>query len=182
LLVSARIVVGVGGGIAAYKAAFLVSRLAQQGYDVRVAMTPAATRFIGEATFSALSGNAVAIDPIDTPRYPLGPHIALAEGAKLMVIAPATAHLIGRLAHGMASCAVSTLYLQVECPVIVAPAMSGPMWEKPAVQRNVQTLQGDGVRIVGPATGWQSCRKMATGRMSEPEAIIEAALETLRAS
>jgi phosphopantothenoylcysteine decarboxylase/phosphopantothenate--cysteine ligase len=171
----ARIVVGVGGGIAAYKVATVVSRLAQAGYDVHVAMTRSATRFVGPATFAALSGHRVAVGPIRANRYPLGPHIELAADAQLMIVAPATANLLARFAVGLAPCAVSTLYLQVTCPVLIAPAMSTAMWLKPAVQRNLAQLQADGVHVAGPEAGWQSCRASGLGRMSEPEAIVAAA-------
>jgi phosphopantothenoylcysteine decarboxylase/phosphopantothenate--cysteine ligase len=174
-----RVLVGVSGGIAAYKSAFLVSRLAQAGCDVHVAMTRAATRFVGPATFAALSSHPVAIGPIRPQQYPLGPHIALAQDAALMIIAPATADLMARCANGFAPCAVSTLYLQVTCPVLMAPAMSSAMWDKPAVQRNVQQLIADGVRMVGPGDGWQSCRNKGTGRMAEPEDLLAAAMQEL---
>lgn len=168
-----RVVVAVGGGIAAYKTATVVSRLAQEGHSVRVAMTEAATRFVGPATFSALSGASVATALFDPARYPLGSHIQLAEGADLMVVAPASADLLGCFAAGLAPCVVSTLYLQMQCRVLVAPAMSNVMWEKPSVQRNVRRLQDDGVLFVGPDAGWLSCRQSGAGRMAEPDVILK---------
>lgn len=178
-----RIVVGISGGIAAYKTATLVSRLVQRGNHVSVVMTPSAEHFIGRSAFAALCGEAPVIDGFDS-RFPLGPHIHLADGADLLVIAPATAHILGSCAHGLGDGLLPTLYLQSECPVLMAPAMSSAMWLKPAVQRNVQQLRDDGVHFVGPDTGWLSCRRTGDGRMSEPDAILEActALLTRRES
>jgi phosphopantothenoylcysteine decarboxylase len=168
-----RVVVGVSGGIAAYKSAILVSKLIQRGCDVSVVMTESATHFIGAAAFAALCNKAPVLDAFDR-RYPLGPHIELATDCKLFIVAPATAHIIAACVSGAASCLLSTLYLNMECPVVFAPAMSTPMWDKPAVQRNVQQLQQDGVHWVGPDSGWLSCRKTGTGRMSDPETILAA--------
>ncbi|MGV3484099.1 MAG: flavoprotein [Planctomycetaceae bacterium] len=168
------VVLGVGGGIAAYKAATVCSRLAQAGHEVRVAMTESATHFIGAATFSALSARPVASDRFDPTTWPLGPHIELADGADLMVVAPATANLMAKFAHGLADDLLSTLYLQISCPVLLAPAMSNAMWSKAAVQRNVQQLRDDGCLFVGPASGWLSCRQSGEGRMSEPDEIVAA--------
>tara|TARA_R110002049_G_scaffold4601_4_gene31815 strand:- start:37401 stop:37973 length:573 start_codon:yes stop_codon:yes gene_type:complete len=169
-----RILLAVGGGIAAYKSAIVCSRLVQSGYDVRVAMTDSAKNFIGAATMSALSGKSAVSDSFDTDRFPLGAHIELARDVDLMVVAPATANLLGKFAHGIADDLVSTLYLQVDCPVLLAPAMSDPMWNKPSVRRNVETLRGDGVQFVGPESGWLSCRVRGEGRMSEPDSIVNA--------
>ncbi len=174
-----RIVVAVGGGIAAYKSATLVSRLVQRGFDVSVGMTHSAQQFIGPATFTAICNRPPVIDPFD-PRYPLGPHIELADGCDLMIIAPATARLLASCAGGSADDLISTLYLCMECPVLMAPAMSSPMWSKPAVQRNVKQLTDDGVHWIGPDEGWLSCRKVGTGRMSEAETILDAALKLLK--
>lgn len=175
-----RVTLAVGGGIAAFKAATICSRLVQSGVDLRVAMTDAATQFIGISTFAALSGKPVATGSFDPDRWPLGPHIELVEGADLLIVAPATAGLIGQFAHGLAGDLVSTLYLQADCPVLLAPAMSQKMWSKPAVRRNVETLHSDGCHFIGPDEGWLSCRQQGSGRMSEPEAIVEAALKLLK--
>ena len=164
----------IGGGIAAYKSAFLCSRLVQNGHDVRVIMTKSATEFIGSATLTALSGKPVAVEVFDQA-YPLGPHIELAGGNDLMIVAPATANLLSKFALGLADDLVSTLYLQGGCPTLLAPAMSASMWSKPAVQRNVARLREDGCHFVGPASGWLSCRVQGEGRMSEPQDILEAA-------
>lgn len=174
------VLLAIGGGIAAYKSAILCSRLVQAGHEVRVAMTPSATEFVGAATLAALSGNPVAVDGFDHQAYPLGAHIELTRDRDLLIVAPATANLIAKFAHGVADDLVSTLYLQTECPVLIAPAMSDPMWRKAAVERNMNQLRDDGVHVVGPATGWLSCRVSGQGRMSEPAEIVEAAQEWLR--
>jgi len=168
-----RVVVGISGGIAAYKSAILVSKLVQRGFSVSVVLTDGAEHFVGPATFAALCNQQPVTNIFDS-RFPLGAHIELAADCKLMIVAPATAHLIASCALGTSDCLLSTLYLNMECPVLLAPAMSTPMWEKPAVQRNVQRLQEDGVYFVGPESGWLSCRKIGAGRMSEPEAILAA--------
>ena len=169
------VLLAVGGGIAAYKSAVLCSRLAQDGWDVRVAMTRAATRFVGKPTFAALSGRPVMTRLFEPQSAPLGPHIEMARDVDLMVVAPATANLIAKFAYGMADDLISTLYLQVESPVVIAPAMSDPMWRKDAVARNIDRLRQDGCHIVGPETGWLSCRVSGQGRMSEPEQILDLA-------
>lgn len=175
----AKIVVGVGGGIAAYKVATVVSRLVQQGHSVDTVLTAGATQFIGAATFTALCGKPAIIDTYDS-RFPLGPHIELAEGCDLLLVAPATARLLASFAHGSADDLLATLYLACEGAVLMAPAMSSPMWDKPAVQRNISQLQQDGVKFVGPEKGWLSCRKQGWGRMAESEQILEAAAQLLK--
>jgi phosphopantothenoylcysteine decarboxylase/phosphopantothenate--cysteine ligase len=172
-----EIIIGVSGGIAAYKTAALVSSLVQNGHGVSVVMTHAARKFIGPATFRALTGRPVATDSFDR-HYPLGAHIELADRAQLLCIAPASADLIARAATGLADDLLSTLLLSFSGPVLLAPAMNSAMWEKPAVQRNIKTLIGDGCHLVGPQQGWQSCRRSGMGRMSEP-AEIQAAIEQL---
>jgi phosphopantothenoylcysteine decarboxylase/phosphopantothenate--cysteine ligase len=169
---SRKIVVGVSGGIAAYKAATVVSRWIQAGHEVSVVMTDGATRFIGPATFTALCGKAPVVDPFDT-RFPLGPHIELAQKCDLLLIAPATARVLASCSLGLANDLLSTLYLNMQCPVVMAPAMSTPMWDKPSVQRHIQQLVDDGVHMVGPDSGWLSCRRQGIGRMSEPETILQ---------
>lgn len=166
-----KVLLGIAGGIAAYKAADLCSKLAQTGYQVQVVMTRGALEFIGEATLAALSGRPVATQSFDA-RFPLGPHIELARDVDVFVVAPATAATLARLAQGLADDLLSTLYLQNTAPVVLAPAMSDPMWSKPSVQRNVDILRGDGCHVVGPEKGWLSCRVQGTGRMSEPAKII----------
>jgi len=174
-----RIIVGVTGGIAAYKAAALTSRLVQAGAEVSVVMTEAATHLVAPATFAALSGRAVRTRLFDEHGQPHGAHIALAEEAELMCVAPATANFLAKAAHGIADDLLSTLYLAFSGPVLVAPAMNTTMWNQPAVRRNVQQLQDDGVHLIGPDSGWLSCRTTGVGRMADPEAIF-AAIEQLR--
>lgn len=169
----APIVVGVCGGIAAYKTAQLVSQLVQRGQAVRVVMTAAAHEFVGPATFRALTGSDPISAPYD-PRYPLGPHIELARHCRLFVVAPATANFLAKAAAGLADDLLSTLYLCQTCPVLICPAMNVEMWQHPAVQRNVAQLQQDGVQFVGPEAGWLSCRTEGLGRMAEPDTIREA--------
>lgn len=169
-----EIVIGVTGGIAAYKTAALVSQLVQAGAGVTVAMTRAAQKFVGPATFTALTGRPVAMRVLGDPRHPLGAHIELAQRGELLCVAPATANFLAKAAHGLADDLLSTLYLCVTRPVLVAPAMNCEMWAKPAVQRNVATLQSDGVQIIHPDIGWLSCRQQGPGRMAPPEQIFTA--------
>jgi phosphopantothenoylcysteine decarboxylase/phosphopantothenate--cysteine ligase len=173
-----RVLIGICGGIAAYKSAMLVSQLAQAGHQVRVVMTESAKEFIGEATLTALSGHPVVSSMFDRA-FPLGPHIELARWADVFCIAPATANFLAKAAGGNADDLLSTLYLCFEGPVLVAPAMNCEMWDKPAVQRNVQQLRDDGVELIDPQEGWLSCRVKGVGRMAEPASIatsIETAL------
>lgn len=175
-----EILIGVTGGIAAYKTAALVSQLVQAGASVSVAMTPAAQQFVGKATFAALIGRAVATDIFDDEAHPLGAHISLADRADLFCIAPATANFMAKSAQGLADDLLSTLYLVFPGTTILAPAMNCDMWEKPAVQRNLKQLRDDGVKIVDPEEGWLSCRKQGVGRMAAPETIFAAIEAELR--
>ena len=171
-LTGREILIGVTGGIAAYKTADLASKLVQAGAQVTVVMTRSARRFIGPTTFEALTGRPVYVDMFRPQEHFLGEHIGLSRRAELYVIAPATADALAKLAHGLADDLVSTLALSVTCPILVAPAMNNEMWRKPAVQRNVAQLQADGVQIVGPGEGWLSCQSLGPGRMAEPAEII----------
>ncbi|TWT53621.1 Phosphopantothenoylcysteine decarboxylase [Rubripirellula amarantea] len=175
---SPTVLLCIGGGIAAYKSAMLCSRLVQNGVQVRVAMSDAATKFIGVPTLSALSGRSVATSLFDASR-PLGSHIELADGLDLMIVAPATADLLAKFAHGIADDLISTTYLQATCPVILSPAMSDSMWNKAAVKRNIETLAKDGCKMIGPESGWLSCRVRGDGRMSEPDTIAAAIFAAL---
>jgi phosphopantothenoylcysteine decarboxylase/phosphopantothenate--cysteine ligase len=166
-----EIIVGVTGGIAAYKSAALVSRLVQHGFGVQVVMTPSAEQFIGEATFAALAGRPVARKVFDSNRFPLGAHIELARRSDLLCVAPASADFLAKAANGIADDLLSTLYLCFKGPVVFAPAMNCEMWESPAVGRNVDVLKNDGVQMIGPAEGWLSCRVTGVGRMAEPDEI-----------
>jgi len=172
-----ELIIGVSGGIAAYKTAALVSSLVQDGHGVSVVMTRAARKFVGPATFRALTARPVVTDPFD-PQYPLGAHIELADRAELLCVAPASANLLAKAAGGLADDLLSTLLLSFGGPVLFAPAMNSAMWQKKAVQRNVATLRADGYHFVDPTEGWQSCGRTGIGRMAEP-ADIQAAIERL---
>ena len=168
-----ELLIGVTGGIAAYKTAALVSQLAQAGAGVTVVMTRSARRFIGAATFEALTGRRVYTRSFDRA-HPLGPHIELAERAELLCVAPASANFLGKAAGGVADDLLGTLYLSHSGPVLLAPAMNTAMWEKPPVQRNIEQLKADGAQIIDPEEGWLSCRTVGAGRMAAPETIFEA--------
>ena len=170
-LAGREIVLGVTGGVAAYKAAMLASLLVQRGAGVTAVLTPAARRFVGAATFAALTGRPVAGRIFDPARYPLGGHIEIAARADTVVVAPATADFLARTATGAADDLLTAVVLCAECPVVVAPAMNTAMWEKAAVQRNVRQVEADGLVVVPPGTGWLSCRRQGAGRMAEPDAI-----------
>ncbi len=178
----AEILLGVSGGVAAYKAAYLTSRLAQAGHGVTVVLTAGAQQFVGEATFSALSGRRVLTDSFDLSEHPLGPHIELARQADLLAVVPATADLMAKAAHGHADDLLSTLLLAFTGPTIYAPAMNTEMWQKPPVQRNLTQLINDGAIIAEPGEGWLSCRDKGPGRMAEPDEIAELIATTLAAS
>jgi phosphopantothenoylcysteine decarboxylase/phosphopantothenate--cysteine ligase len=159
----------------------LVSQLVQAGAHVRVAMTQAACRFVGPATFAALSGRPVVTDVFDDA-FPLGAHITLSQQADLLCVAPATANFLAKASQGLADDLLSTLYLGMRGRVLVAPAMNAEMWEHVAVQRNVAQLRADGVTMIDPDEGWLSCRLRGVGRMANPERImseIELALNRL---
>jgi phosphopantothenoylcysteine decarboxylase/phosphopantothenate--cysteine ligase len=166
-----EVLLGITGGIAAYKSATIVSRLVQHGVGVTVVMTRSATRLVAPQTFEALSGRPV--------RYSLfsakmgHAHIELARSADLFCIAPATANIIAKAAHGIADDLVNTLILSFDKPILFAPAMNTVMWNKPAVQRNIQQLQNDGMFFIGPESGHLSCGETGVGRMTEPEIIVE---------
>ncbi|MEM7811395.1 MAG: flavoprotein [Planctomycetota bacterium] len=173
-LAGREILLGIGAGIAAYKAADLTSKLVQAGAAVSVAMTENATAFIGPTTFEALTGRPVHVGQYTPTEHFRGEHIGLAERADVYVVAPATADLLGKFAHGLADDLVTTLALTATCPVVVAPAMNTDMWEKPAVARNVARLREDGFRIVEPGEGWLSCGRVGAGRMAEVTDILAA--------
>lgn len=177
-----KVLVGLSGGIACYKVATVVSRLVQAGASVRVIMTEAATRFVAPLTFQALSGSSVLTSVWQADDRPDSQHVGLARWCDLLVIAPATADLIAKLAAGLADDIVclTAAALPRSTPVLLAPAMNTQMWENPITQRNVETLrQLAGYHTVGPEAGWQACRTSGAGRMSEPEAILDAAAKLL---
>jgi len=177
---SREIVVGVAGGIAAYKAAELVSRLRQRGASVTVVMTEAATRFVQPLTFAVLSGRKPITGLFDAPEHYEVEHVALADKAALALVAPATANVLGKLAAGIADDALTTLLISLHCPVILAPAMNHRMWTQAVVQRNVAALRAMGYRLVEPAEGWLACGEKGVGRLADIEAILAAAEAALR--
>jgi phosphopantothenoylcysteine decarboxylase/phosphopantothenate--cysteine ligase len=170
-----RILVGVTGGIAAYKAAELVRRLREAGACVRVVMTPAACEFITPLTMQALSGNPVHRDLLDEAAEAAMGHIELARWADLVLVAPATADFIARLAQGLADDLLATLCLATAAPILVAPAMNQAMWRNAATQDNCRVLAGRGVVLLGPGSGDQACGDTGPGRMLEPAELVAAA-------
>jgi len=171
-----ELLIGVTGGIAAYKTAAIVSRLVQSGAGVSVVMTRSATRLVGPATFEALSGR-----PVRTRTFGRGahPHIELAEAAELLCVAPATANILAKAAWGLADDLLSTVLLTFKGPTIMAPAMNSRMWEKPAVKRNVEQLRADGIVLIDPEEGYLSCGASGPGRMASPDKIVAAIAEQL---
>lgn len=172
-LLGKKILLGVTGGIAAYKAAELTRLLQKQGATVQVAMTEAATHFVGAVTFQALSGQPVFTDQWDARMANNMAHIDLSREADAVLVAPASADFLAKVAHGQADDLLTTLVLARDCPLLVAPAMNRQMWENPATQRNAATLAADGVTLLGPACGDQACGEVGAGRMLEPAEIVE---------
>ena len=176
------ILVGVSGGIAAYKTCFLVSRLAQAGAQVTVAMTPEAAKFVTPLTFQALSGRPVYTSAWDHIESSDPQHVSLARHCRVAIVAPCTMNCMGKLAMGLTDDVVTLILSAIDrskTPVLLAPAMNAAMWGQASTQRNLATLRGDGFRVVGPAEGWQACRTSGPGRMSEPEDLFEAVLKAL---
>ena len=174
-----QIVVGVSGGIAAYKSPDLVRRLREREHSVRVVMSAGAGHFITPLTLQAVSGHPVHTDLLDSSAEAAMGHIELARWADLVLIAPATAHFLAKLRHGLADDLLSTLCLATEAPIAVAPAMNRQMWRHPATQDNVAALGRRGVRFFGPAEGDQACGETGPGRMQEPEVIASQVSERL---
>jgi phosphopantothenoylcysteine decarboxylase/phosphopantothenate--cysteine ligase len=173
MTINKHILLGVSGGIAAYKSAELVRLLRKQGAEVRVVMTQSAKEFISPLTFQALSGNPVHSELLDVETENAMGHISLARWADQLIIAPATANLIAKLSHGLADDLLSTLYLAATGPVYVAPAMNQAMWNKAVTQENIEKLQRHGVKLIGPEQGDQACGETGFGRMSEPVDICK---------
>lgn len=176
------IFLGISGGIAVYKVCTIVSRLAQAGAQVTVAMTPAATKFVTPITFQALSGNPVYTSSWDHLESSDPQHIALADRCDAAIIAPCTMNTLANLIQGRTDDVVSLIISAIDrtkTPVLLAPAMNDTMWSQPSTRRNVETAIADGFGLVGPGTGWQACRHSGVGRMSEPEACIEAIAHAL---
>ena len=169
-----RILVGVTGSIALYKTCDLVFTLRKAGASLCVVMTESATRLVAPDTFRALSGEAVHTRMFENEHHAM-PHIDLTEGADLILVAPATAHFLAKLATGLADDLLSTLMLTVTCTRIVAPAMNDQMWSHPAVQRNVSRIQADGVHLVEPVSGQLACGTEGKGKMAPVEDILKVA-------
>jgi len=170
-----KIVLAVGGGIAAYKAAEVARMLIRRGDEVQVVMTPASREFIQPLTFATLTGNRVISDLFEETAYV--EHIEAARKHELLLIAPATAGILAKLAHGLADDFLSTLYLAFTGKVVLAPSMNDNMWKHPATQQNLKILQARGVRVISPGTGYLACGTVGPGRLAEPEDIV-AALKT----
>lgn len=181
-LAGREIVIGVTGGIAAYKTAALTSQLVQAGAGVSVVMSASAEQFVGRATFEALTGRPVLSEVFGVAGHPLGPHIDLAAQGELLCVAPATANFLAKAALGLADDLLTTLVLAFGGPIVLAPAMNTQMWEKPSVQRNIAQLKADGFHLVGPDSGWLSCRQQGAGRMSAPDELRTAIEQLLAAT
>jgi phosphopantothenoylcysteine decarboxylase/phosphopantothenate--cysteine ligase len=169
-----RILLGVTGGVAAFKAAYLARELQRRGATVQAVMTEAATHFVGTATFQALTGEPVFTDQWDARIDNGMAHIELSRAADALLIAPASADFLAKLANGLCDDLLSTLCLARDCPLLVAPAMNRQMWSHPATQRNVARLRDDGVTVLGPGSGDQACGETGDGRMLEAEELAEA--------
>ena len=167
-----KLILGITGGIAAYKAAELVRQLVKAGLDVQVVMTSAACQFITPVTMQALSGKPVFIDMWDSSISNGMPHIELSRNADAILVAPASADFMAKLVQGRADDLLSTLCLARDCSLLVAPAMNKQMWENPATQRNINQLKADGISILGPDSGEQACGEIGLGRMLEPESLL----------
>ncbi|MGI5832635.1 MAG: flavoprotein [Thermoguttaceae bacterium] len=178
ILQGAEILIGVTGGIAAFKTATLVSRLAADGARVSVMMTEAATKLVAPQTFRSLSGEPVRLSLWNDPES-AHPHIGVGKNVRIFCIAPATADILAKAANGIADDLLSTTILAFEGPILLAPAMNRVMWSKPATQRNIVRLREDGFHFVGPETGHLACGEEGIGRMAEPETLRRAILEIL---
>ena len=175
-----EVLVGVSGGIAAYKVGEVVSTLVQRGAGVTVAMTRSARKFVAPMTFQALTGRRVLTGLWSFDHASDVQHIALTDAADLMLIAPATANIIGKIAGGIADDILTTLVISAGSPVVLAPAMNNRMWANPIVQGNVTRLTELGYKIIGPGEGWLACRSIGPGRMAEPHEILEAITPVLK--
>ncbi|WP_405441695.1 bifunctional phosphopantothenoylcysteine decarboxylase/phosphopantothenate--cysteine ligase CoaBC [Streptomyces avidinii] len=173
-----KVVLGVSGGIAAYKACELLRRLTESGHDVRVVPTAASLNFVGEATWSALSGNPASTEVWESVHEV--PHVRIGQSADLVVVAPATADLLARAAHGLADDLLTNTLLTARCPVVFAPAMHTEMWEHPATQENVATLRRRGALVIEPAVGRLTGKDTGKGRLPDPEEIFEVCRHVLR--
>jgi phosphopantothenoylcysteine decarboxylase / phosphopantothenate---cysteine ligase len=170
---NAHVAIGVTGSIAAYKSCELVSRLKQNGAQVRIIMTRSARKLVGEITFSTLSGNPVASDMFPENTQFSMPHISISDWADIVVIAPATANIIGKTAAGIADDLLSTILMAANCPLIFAPAMNSKMFENRVLQHNLQKLKDLGYFIIGPESGYLACGYEGKGRLASIETILE---------
>ena len=177
-----ELLVAVCGGIAAYKVCSVVSQLVQRGAGVTVAMTRAARKFVGPVTFQALTGRDVLSSLWGSHAGSGVQHIERTESVDAVLVAPATADMLGKIVAGIADDLVSTLIMSAASPVLLAPAMNERMWASPAMQRNLTVLRETGFQCVGPREGWLACRGVGPGRMAEPEEIIEAVAVILASS
>jgi phosphopantothenoylcysteine decarboxylase/phosphopantothenate--cysteine ligase len=168
-----EVIVAVCGGIAAYKVADVVSKLVQFGAGVTVVMTADATKFVTPLTYEALSGRPVRTSTFDLVETSDPQHIGLTERADLMLVAPATANILAKVAHGLCDDLVSLMVNASACPVVFAPAMNNRMWDNPITRENVAKLHAIGYRMIGPEPGWLACRNVGVGRMSEPATIVD---------
>jgi len=175
-----RVLLGITGCIGVYKAAEVLRGLQKAGVDVRVVMTRHATEFVRPLTFEALSGKPVVVGMFDRPDFSTIEHISLAREADLLLVAPATANILAKFAHGIADDFLTTLYLSNTNPVLIAPAMNVEMWNHPATQANLQALRARGDRFVEPGVGYQACGEVGVGRLAEPDEIVAHALRILR--
>lgn len=175
-----KVLLGVTGCIGAYKAAEILRGLQRRGVQIRVVMTRHATEFVRPLTFEALSGQPVIVEMFDRPNYATIEHIAVAREADLLLVAPATANIIAKFAHGVADDFLSTVYLSNTNPVLIAPAMNVEMWNHAATRANIKILRDRGVLFVEPGVGYQACGEVGMGRLAEPEEIAERAFEILR--
>ena len=167
-----EVIIAVTGGIAAYKVADVVSKLVQAGAGVSVVMTDSAQRFVTPLTFQALSARPVRTSTWELQDSSDPQHISLTERADLLLVAPATANILAKVAHGICDDLVSLMISAAACPVVFAPAMNNRMWDNPITQENVARLKSHGYRFIGPADGWLACRNVGAGRLTEPAEII----------
>ncbi|RPG22483.1 MAG: phosphopantothenoylcysteine decarboxylase [Phycisphaera sp. TMED9] len=177
-----RILIGVCGGIAAYKVASVVSALAQSGAEVTVAMTESATRFVTPLTFQALSGRSVFTSQWDQFEAADPQHVRLAADLDVALVAPCTMNSLARIAGGFADDAVTAVLSAIDrnvTPVLLAPSMNTEMWGQPATGRNLELVKSDGYRVIEPGVGWQACRRSGAGRLPEPEMLLAAIAEVL---
>jgi len=171
-----RVLLGVTGGIAAYKAPLIVRGLVKKGVEVRCVLTPTAERFVSPLTLATLSKNTVATAMFDPAQWEMA-HLSLAGWADVVLIAPATADFIARLAQGRAEGLLDALVLSTKAPVVVCPAMDAEMWEHPATKKNIETIKGFGYRVLGPGKGELASGKVALGRLTEPDEIVSSVLK-----